>query len=70
MTEQKLTASTVEQYRQVFIQARECLAAHGKSQHNAETRLAATIAMRLEDYILDPLEALRALAENREREQA
>lgn len=68
MTDQTLTASTVEEYREVFIQAMRCFKTHGRAIGDTAQRFAWKLADRIDQMLLDDLDALRALVAEKERE--
>lgn len=70
MTDQKLTASTVADFKQVFEQASQAIGSFGIEGNDAASRLARTLSRRIDERILDEMECLRALVAEREREQA
>lgn len=70
MTDQKLTASTVAEYIDVFGQAQRSLAQFSTEGNGTANRLAHTISLRIEEMLLDNMDSLRALVAEQEQANA
>ena len=70
MTDQKITASTVAEYIDVFRQAQRSLAAFSTEGNGTASRLARRISLTIEERLLDEMDCLRALVAEQEAADA